>query len=174
MLYPGVINPLKDYISYLGDYGRNPIGANWYNLGCIFGGVSIVIFSVGFGIWYTENQIQRLLILITQIAGICDGIMLILVGIFEQGSELHGTMSSLFFIVNLGFFSFSLLSLFPHPKFFKMIGVFGIIVTFFNLSYSLGLHEIFDIPNPLIEWTTVFTALGYILFLVINTCMRLK
>jgi hypothetical membrane protein len=162
MLYPGGINPLEDYISYLGDYTKNPMGALLYNIGVIITGVLLYGFFYGFNIWYTDNRIQVYMVKFTQFIGFFDATALFLVGVFENGNSLHGDVSSAFFIINLAFLVFTSISFFPHPSYYKTIGIFGIGVALFNFTY------VSTSGNPIIEWITVFTALTYVGLIVFN------
>jgi len=52
--------------------------------------------------------------------------------------------------------------LFTHPKYMKPIAFYGFIVAAINLLFVLVYR------NPMFEWFTVFTALGYVGLLVYN------
>jgi hypothetical protein len=49
-----------------------------------------------------------------------------------------------------------------HPRFMKLIGVYGYLVTIASLIFD------FTVGGSLVEWFTVFTALGFAGLLVIN------
>lgn len=54
-------------------------------------------------------------------------------------------------------------SLFTHPRCIKAIPAYGFIVAIINLAF------VFVSNTPILEWFTVFTALGYVGLLAYNT-----
>jgi hypothetical protein len=80
-----------------------------------------------------------------------------MIGVFSENSgSLHSQWSEVFFLLN--FFVLVLVgaSLFGHPKYIKAIAYYGFIVAAINLVFVVALDK------PLLEWFTVFTALGYV------------
>ena len=53
-------------------------------------------------------------------------------------------------------------SLYTHPHYIKGVGVYGFIVAAINLFF------LFSSSTPILEWFTVFTALGYVGLLAYN------
>lgn len=108
---------------------------------------------------------RKILIIITQIVGMMSAFSLIMIGVFYENSLLvgaHGTWSYIFFMLNLLVLIFANISLITHPKFIKLIAIYGIVVAIINLAFVIiG-------TSSVIEWFTVFTALGYAGLLVIN------
>nr|MDO8111583.1 hypothetical protein [Candidatus Sigynarchaeota archaeon] len=166
LLYPGGIDPLTEYISYLGDYGKNPSGGIFYNIGCILGGSFIIPFVISLEVWKDEKKAQSLFLRVSQLIGFADGIALIFIGIFHSGHPYHGDASSAFFVTNLAFFIFTTIALLFHPAFYKGIAIYALLVSVFNLIY------VASDPGPVIEWITVFTALGFVALLIVNMIVR--
>jgi hypothetical protein len=50
-----------------------------------------------------------------------------------------------------------------HPKFLRPIAYYGFIVALINLLFVVASN------TPVLEWFTVFTALGYVALLSYNT-----
>ena len=53
-------------------------------------------------------------------------------------------------------------SLYTHPRYIKGVGVYEFIVAAINLFFLFGSN------TPILEWFTVFTALGYVGLLAYN------
>jgi len=127
-------------------------------------GVALFPFYIGLHKWYTKEQWRNALIVVTQIVGSASGFALVMIGVFpEIAPAAHNLWSMIFFILNLFALIFATIALITHPKFVKPIGVYGFIVAAINLvlvAVSIG--------STLIEWLTVFSALGYAGLIVIN------
>jgi hypothetical protein len=81
----------------------------------------------------------------------------------EDYMAQHVFWSDVFFVFNLLVLILATVSLMIHPKFRKPIGYYGIIVALINLLFVAASN------TPLLEWFTVFTALGYAGLLSYNT-----
>jgi hypothetical membrane protein len=101
--------------------------------------------------------------MITQIVGLASGFALIMIGVFNESyGYWHNFWSTVFFMLNLGVLILANISLLTHPKFLKLIAIYGFIVAVINLALVV-------LPSSsIIEWFTVFTALGYAGLLSIN------
>lgn len=162
-LFPPPYNAMNNWLSDLGNSTYNPNGAIFYNLGCILTGSMLFPFYLGLNKWYLEVTWHKILMIITQIVGCCSGFALIMLGIFsEDYMTEHIFWSEIFFKLNLGVLVLSSISLFFNPSFMKIIGVYGISCSIINLIF------VYFIGTPLVEWITVFTALGYAGLLVYN------
>jgi hypothetical protein len=166
VMYVGPWNPWP----YLSDFGNtlagfNPSGAIFYNLACILTGIMLFPFYIGLYKWYTKETWRKILIIITQIVGMMSAFSLIMIGVFYENSlpvGAHHLWSYIFFLLNLLVLIFANISLITHPKFIKLIAIYGFIVAIINLAFVvIG-------TSSVIEWFTVFTALGYAGLLVIN------
>lgn len=153
---------------YLSDFGNsiyNPNGALFYNLACILTGIMLIPFYIGFYKWYTKGSWKKWVIMLTQAIGIASGVALILIGVFPENSipvGFHHLWSITFFMLNLLVLLLANIALITHPKFIKPVAIYGFIVAIINLAFVV-LPE-----TSIIEWFTVFTALGYAGLLVIN------
>jgi hypothetical membrane protein len=167
-LYIGPWSPFP----YLSDFGNsllNPAGAVFYNLGCILTGIMLFPFYIGLYKWYTKEPWRKILIIVTQIIGIASGFALIMIGVFSEDSGApHLLWSDVFFFLNLLVLILANISLITHPKFIKPIAVYGFIVAAINLAF------VFLTSSSIIEWFTVFTALGFAGLLVINMLKAFK
>jgi hypothetical membrane protein len=163
-LFPRSVNPLNDWLSDLGNSSYNPTGAIFYNVGCILTGLALFPFFVGFYSWYTDERWRRSLIVITQVLGFIAALALMMIGVFsEDAGAIHHLWSIVFFVFNLLILILANVSLITHSKFVRPIGYYGFVVAAINLLF-VGLAY-----APILEWFTVFTALGYVAFLSYNT-----
>jgi hypothetical membrane protein len=87
-----------------------------------------------------------------------------MIGVFsEDAGYLHSLWSDIFFVLNLVVLILVCLSLVTHPRHIKAIAGYAFVVAIINLVF------VFASNTPLLEWFTVFTALGYVGLLSYNT-----
>ncbi len=155
--YPGAYGPVTHYLSRLGNYNMNPAGAIFYNLGCIVTGLMLIPLFASFFFWYTEKRLQRLVLVIGQILGMCSGIALIAIGVFsEDKGSPHMAASSIFFLINFAVLIFLNIGLLLNPDFPKLAGLFGIVLDLSTLLLA------FTVGGPITEWYTVFGSLLFV------------
>jgi hypothetical membrane protein len=164
LFYPGPISPAVNALSDLGNWGHSPVGAFFYNSGCILTGVALFAFYCGFSKWYTYDEKWRfILIQITQVLGIMSAIALMMIGVYSEDSgRIHGVWSTIFFTINFFVMILANTSLLAHPSFIKPIAIYGYSVTLLSLAFEI------TVGGSLVEWFTVFTDLAFVGFLVIN------
>jgi len=162
--YPDPFGPLTHYLSRLGNFNYSPFGAYFYNLGCILTGLALFPFFVGLYEWYTDRLYQKVPLFVGQVIGILSAIALIMIGVFseDQGSP-HMTASSTFFLLNFFVLIVVNATLLLHPRFIKLIAIYGFAIDILSLSFEL------TIGGPITEWFTVFGALLYVSFISFNT-----
>lgn len=104
------------------------------------------------------------MIAVTQIVGFLSALSLMMIGVFsEDYLAQHLFWSDLFFVFILTVLVIANASLITRPNFIGRIGYYGFAVALVNLLFVV-LSNI-----PLLEWFTVFTALGYVALLAYNT-----
>ncbi|MFW9888046.1 MAG: hypothetical protein ACFFER_07690 [Candidatus Thorarchaeota archaeon] len=162
--YPENYSPSTHYLSRLGNFNYSPIGACFYNTGCILTGVALFPFYIGFYEWYTNYLYQKIPLMMGQIIGLCSAVALIMIGIFseDQGSP-HMVASSTFFLLNFFVLIIVNLALLLNSEFWKLVAVYGLGIDFL----TLGLQ--FAIGGPIVEWFTVFGSLLFVGLLSLNT-----
>jgi hypothetical membrane protein len=164
-LFSTAYRPASNWLSDLGNSSPtyNPRGAILYNLGCILTGIALFPFFIGLYEWYTEEKWRRTSLLISQATGCFAAFALIMIGVFSEDSgSLHKLWSEVFFFLNFLVLVLTGASLFTHPRYIRTIAYYGFTVAAINLALAL-------IPNmPLLEWLTVFTALGYVGLITYN------
>jgi hypothetical membrane protein len=163
-LFPPPFSPIDNYLSDLGNSTYSPNGAIFYNVGCILTGSALFPFFIGLFKWYRKEIWHKILIIATQIIGCYSGFALIMIGVFsEDFLAEHIYWSNVFFFLNLMVLILASIFLSLNPKFIKVIGLYGIIVAIINLLF------VFVIGTPILEWFTVFTALGFVALILYNT-----
>ena len=163
-LFPTAYSPVTSWLSDLGNSTYNPKGAIIYDLGCIFTGITLFPFFIGMYKWYTTEKWRKTALLLTQAIGCAAAFALIMIGVFsEDAGSLHSLWSDIFFLLNLIVLVLMGASLFTHPRHIKAIAGYGFIVAAINLTFLVVSN------TPLLEWFTVFTALGYVGLLSYNT-----
>jgi len=90
-----------------------------------------------------------------------------MIGVFSEDSGWpHHLWSQVFFILNLTILIQIGSFLFTHPRYIRAISYYGYVVAAINLMLLL-------LPNmPLLEWFTVFSALGYVSLLSYNMARK--
>jgi hypothetical protein len=76
--------------------------------------------------------------------------------------------SSTFFELNFLVLIIVNLALLLHPRFMKLIALYGIGVAISSLVFAFAVDE------PIVEWYTVFASLAYVGFLSIDTLKLAK
>jgi hypothetical membrane protein len=158
-LFSRAYDPVHNWLSDLGNSGStyNPRGAILYNLGCVMTGLALFPFFIGLYQWYTDEKWRKIILLISQTIGCLAAFALIMIGVFSENvGSLHDLWSEVFFLLNFLVLILVGASLFTHPKYIKAIAYYGFIVAAINLAFLAIPH------TPLLEWFTVFTALGYV------------
>jgi hypothetical membrane protein len=126
-------------------------------------GLALFPFYIGLYRWYDGKKWRRILLTAGQILGLCSAFSLMMIGVFSADSgKPHLFWSAAFFTINFVVVLVVISSLVTHPKFMKSIGIYGYLVTVASLVFD------FTVGGPLVEWFTVFTALGFAGLLVIN------
>jgi hypothetical membrane protein len=166
--YPTTYSPVTNWLSDLGNSSHNPNGAILYNLGCIFTGIALFPFFLGLYKWYSEERRFRTRLLAVQTIGCLAAFSLIMIGVFsENAGWLHDMWSEVFFVLNLIVLVLIGAFLFTHPRYIKAISYYAFVVAAINVMFLV-------LPNtPLLEWFTVFTALGYVGLISYNMMEKL-
>jgi hypothetical membrane protein len=162
-LYPTTYNPLDNWLSDLGNSTGNPRGAILYNIGCILTGIALFPLFLGLYKWYTDERWRDISIQISQAVGCSAAFALIMIGVFSEDSgSLHTLWSDIFFLLNLIVLIVMGASLFTRPK-YMIVGLYGLAVAAINLAFVVASN------TPILEWFTVFTALGFVGLLSYST-----
>ena len=166
-LYPAAYTPVKNWLSDLGNSTNNPKGAILYNVGCILTGIALFPFFIGLYEWYADEKRRKTAVVATQVIGCASAFSLIMIGVFSENyGWLHDLWSEVFFVLNLLVLVILGAALFTHPRIIKAIAIYGFVVAVINLMFLF-------LPNtPLLEWFTVFTALGYVGLLSYNMAAK--
>lgn len=157
-LYPDPYGPATHYLSRLGNFNNSPIGAYFYNWGCILTGIALVPFFIGLRDWYTDSRIAaKYILMIGQLVGIASAVALIMIGVFSENlGDPHMQASSIFFILNFFTLILICLALLIHPRFSKPTALYGLLITVLSLVFVISFG------GPLVEWFTVFSALVFV------------
>lgn len=168
-LFPPPFSAFDNWLSDLGNSSYNPNGAVLYNLGCILTGIMLFPFFIGLSRWYKDEIWHKAFTIIIQVVGSFSGFALIMIGVYsEDFPSPHVFWSEVFFDVNLIVLILASVTLYFHPDFIKWIGLYGIVVAIINLLF------VFFLGTPILEWFTVFTALGYVGLIVYNMYIKFR
>jgi hypothetical membrane protein len=154
------------WTSDLGDYGRNPQGAIFYNAGGAIAGLLFVPFATGIGRWYELAKSQKFFYDIAMHFGLLASLGMVMQSIFSRGTDLHTPWST------VTLFSMTLVLLFAYaafrrnPAFYRPISYLGVgslltLLAFFAL-YAL------DRSPVILEWLAVFSYFLWALVLSAN------
>jgi hypothetical membrane protein len=142
----------------------SPLGALFYNAGCIMTGATIVAFYLGMRDWETDDR-RMLLLGFARVLGIASGIALALIGLYsEDYPSLHRFWSYTFFALN--FFTIILInaSLFSRRYYGRPTMIVG-----FGLSLTTIMSFLAWGGTPSVEWFTVFASMTFALLLGYDT-----
>ena len=137
-LYPTNYNPLYDWLSNLGNINLNPMGAFFFNWGCIISGIILIPFFIGLYAWKPQKTLQKSLLILGMVIGIFASISLIMVGIYPETHIIHhvqaatAVFSSLFLIIIV-----INLALYENPKFIRGVAYFGILAVLVDIIFSI-------------------------------------
>jgi hypothetical membrane protein len=164
VFYPDAYGPITHYLSRLGNFSYNPLGAWFYNIGCVLTGVALIPFFFGLQKWHREHLAQRIIMAVGQFLGIASAIALMAIGVFseDQGAP-HMQASGIFFELNFAVLILISVGLLLHPKFREIFGLYGIAIDLSSLVLAL------TIGGPITEWYTVFGALAFVGIVSWNT-----
>lgn len=163
-VYPGSFTPLQSWLSSLGDPSLNPVGAAYYNVGCILTGAGLLLFVLGLGRWHRGGTRGKALAA-AQVVGFASAFFLVMLGLHSQERlREHLYYSNRFFISFPVFIALLSTALFHHPCFKKSVGVFGFGVVLAGLAF----HGLLPESRPL-EWITEFGFAVYVALVAWNT-----
>ncbi len=167
--YPLIYSPLANWLSDLGNPVVNHAGAFSYNLGCILAALGLIFFYLGLEIWYDGSRRSRILLTITQFAGIISSLCLIVASFYPLGAQpLIHMISGKAHIFFVGFFlSFSATVLLKHPSTPKWIAYFGFLSALINFIYGAFLNSVF-----VAEWAAIGSFIIYVLLISSNTLFQ--
>ena len=167
LLFPAPFSPVTNWLSDLGNYGWNPIGAFFYNIGCIVTGAFLFSFFIGLRAWYLEAKWTTRLMKLSQIIGFASAVALILIGIFSEDFGFqHQLWSAVYFLLNffLIFMGSIVVFVYDNGK-YRKYSIFGFIVVGINLTLILGVY-FFLSHLHIFEWITVFSSLAFVALIV--------
>jgi len=163
-LYPEPYGPVTHYLSRLGNFDYSPIGANFYNIGCILTGLALIPFFLSLKPWFTNRKAQVFLLMSGQLFGVLSACALVMIGVFseDQGTP-HMTASSTFFLLNFIVLILINVALLCNTQFIKPIALYGVSINILSLAFEL------TISGPIVEWFTVFGSLIFVGLISINS-----
>ncbi|MFW9787401.1 MAG: DUF998 domain-containing protein [Candidatus Thorarchaeota archaeon] len=166
-LYPDPYGPITHYLSRLGNFDYSPIGAYFYNWGCILTGIAMFPFFFGLRVWYTKNVVQGVILFLGLILGIASGGALMAIGFYseDQGAP-HMDASRTFFIMLFVVLLLVIIALLLNPHFNKLVGLYGLAMTFSSLYFAL------TVDGTLTEWYSVFGSLVFVGLVSWNTMKK--
>ena len=179
LLIPEGMPPFTPFTNYHSDLGRfltlHPIrnfansfiGAQFYNTGQVWMGLTIILFVIGLYYLYTEKKWKNYVVYLGQAFGILAGIGLVMNGIFsEDTGEPHMIWTYVIFISIIFAELFVNIVLISNPKFKKFIAYFGFITM--AMSVILLLVELPSALNFFMEFVAIYIAETWITLLAIN------
>jgi hypothetical membrane protein len=156
--YPLPYSPLSNWLSDLGNANLNPSGALFYNIGIVLSAGALLLFFLGLSAWkMRNNQLQNLLLRVTQAFGILGALAMLMSGFYPMNFlALHSFFSACLYILLGTAFAFSVSALRYHPicpRWLLMLGATTAVVT---LVYGI-LHTVM-----VLEWVTTALFLCYV------------
>jgi len=162
------INPLE---SWLSDYGNpliNPSGAVTYNTGCVITALLLALFYIGMYRWYKRGCTARKFNIsygVAQASGLTGSIFLILTTLYTLGTdnEMHSLFSTANMVAMDFFLSFTAVGFLMNPKIHKGVGVFGFLVSVFNIVTMNAFTDFY-----ISEWVYFLLFMAYIVLVTVQ------
>ncbi|MFX0189001.1 MAG: DUF998 domain-containing protein [Candidatus Hodarchaeota archaeon] len=165
--FPNIYNPLVNWMSDLGSHSKNPKGHIYFNIGCIISGIAMFPFFLGLYEWYIGGRRNKILTMLTQVAGFYTALAMIMVGLFpEDTMEIHIFWSMSLFTISVLTFIFPSIALYKY-KFTRNIAIFGFIATTINLILWM-------LIIPIMEWITIIFSFFFIGIIITSMQRRIE
>lgn len=165
--YPGIFNPFANWMSDLGSYSKNPNGYIYFNIGCIISGIAMFPFFIGLYEWYIGGRRNKILTMLTQVAGFYTALAMIMVGLYpNEYLEIHTFWSMSLFTITVLTFFFPSIALYKY-KFTRNIARFGFIATIINLILWFCII-------PIMEWITIVFSFCFIGIIITSMQRRIE
>jgi hypothetical protein len=166
-LFPRIYNPLVNWMSDLGSHSKNPKGHIYFNIGCIISGIAMFPFFLGLYEWYIGGRRNKILTMLTQLAGFYTALAMIMVGLFpEDTMEIHIFWSMSLFTISVLTFILPSIALYKY-KFTRNIAIFGLIATTINLILWM-------LIIPIMEWITIIFSFFFIGIIITSMQRRIE
>ena len=167
LFFPTTYNPFVNWISDLGSHSKNPNGSVFFNIGCIISGIAMFPFFAGLYEWYIGGRRNKILTILTQIAGFYTALAMIMIGVFpDDYLEIHIFWSMSLFIISVLTFFLPSYALYKF-KFTRNIAIFGFIATIINLILWFCII-------PLMEWITIIFSFCFIGIIITSMQRRIE
>lgn len=164
--FPGEYGPLANWLSDLGNPNMNPGGSGFYNLGCIFAGIALLVFFIGLGSWNTGEHKMKILLAIAQISGVFSALSLLITATFPLGlyTSIHSIASMLLYI-SLGFvLTFSASALLKNRSFTRVFCYWGFLTAIVNFTCGTFFTEVYAG-----EWISLGMFIIYVFMISISS-----
>lgn len=164
-LYPGSFSPFNNWISDLGNHSLNSDGSVIFNTGCILTGLAMLVLIAGLGKWAVKGW-KKAALAAGQACGVLSALALMLIGVFSEGTSLHGIMSITFFSLLFLLLVLTNVALFGDTRYFRWIGYFALLAIAIDviLAYTRFAYT----HDTIWEWLAVFSALLWVALLSYN------
>ena len=167
LFFPTTYNPFVNWMSDLGSHSKNPKGSFFFNIGCIISGVAMFPFFIGLYEWYIGGRRNKILTMLTQVAGFYTALAMIMVGLFpEDNVEIHIFWSISLFTISVLTFILPSIALYKY-KFTRNIAIFGFIATIINLILWFCII-------PIMEWVTIIFSFCFIGIIITSMQRRIE
>ncbi len=168
LLFPNPFNPITNWLSDLGNYGWSPIGAIFYNMGCIVTGVFLFPFFIGLKAWYQKEKWTTWFVKISQVIGILSAVSLILIGIFSEDFGFqHMLWSAVYFLLNFFLVIIGTIIVYSYDNGkYRKYSIFAFGVVAVNFVLIAGAYFLIS-SIQIFEWITVFSSLAFVALIVL-------
>jgi hypothetical membrane protein len=167
-LYPTPFSPLNNWLSDLGNPKLDPAGSIFFNAGCILTGLAMIVLMAGLGQWGVRGW-KKIALAAGQACGVLSAFALMMIGVFTEGTPLHGTMSIVFFSLLFLFLVLTNMAISYDSRYLRWIGYYALLAIAIDLvfiyTYFAYAH------NTIWEWLAVFGALLWVAMVSYNLFM---
>ncbi|MBN1458196.1 MAG: DUF998 domain-containing protein [Armatimonadetes bacterium] len=165
ILFPNTVSPLDTYLSQLGNADSSPDGWLFYDLAVILAGLCAIPFYVGMSRSYA-NDSRRWLTRIGLVAGIANGVSVLMSGVFAEhvNMDVHVFWSYLIFFSFIPVLLVYGLILWKVPGASKFVASYGFIVGAIDICLLVAIltSGLGSGVGSIMEWVSVFTYLAWV------------
>ena len=163
--YSTPFSPFDNWLSDLGNPTLDPAGSIFFNAGCILTALAMIVLMAGLGKWDANGR-KKTMLATGQACGVLSAIALMMIGIFTEGTPLHGTMSITFFSLLFLFLVFTNIAIFSDPRYLRWIGYYALLAIVIDLVFMYTYFAYAH--NTIWEWLAVFSALLWVAMVSYN------
>ncbi|EMA27195.1 hypothetical protein [Halobiforma nitratireducens] len=171
--WSSAFSPLSNFHSDLGGTvasgrGANTaLGAQFYDAGQVFQGLTLILFVGGLYAYYTRSRHRQAVLVAGQLVGIFVGIALIMNGIYSVDFDGHAAWVIPLFLALSATLVLINIALYGHPEFSRIAAIYGGLVGLIPPVMLYVTTPMLESPF-VVEWILIYGAMLWVLLVIID------